>query len=143
MAGLSKHLALALFNMSLNPVRAAYTPPAGLWLALHTAATSDSSYGYEATFTGYARQQINSLTSTSSTAGSDGDVDIVITNGSAIVFPPSTSVAGQTVTHWAIWDSEIVGDGNVLYSGAISSPRLVVTGDSIVVPENAIIITIK
>lgn len=143
MSGLSKHLALALFNMSLNPVRASYTPPAGLWLALHTAAPSDSSYGYEATFTGYARQPVNSLTSTPSSPGPDGDVDITVINGSAITFPPSTSIAGQTITHWAIWDSEIVGDGNILYSGALTSSRLISTGDQVVVPEAAILITIK
>lgn len=143
MAGLSKHLALSLFNMSLNPVRFAYEPPAGLWLALHTAAPSDSTYGNEATFTGYARQALNSLTAEAETETVDGDVDIVVTNGSDIAFPESTSVAGQTITHWSIWDSQAVGDGNILYSGELSAPRLVANGDSVFVPQRAITITIK
>lgn len=143
MAGLSKYLALALFNMSLNPVRAAYAPPGGLWIGLHTSAPSDSTYGSEATFGAYARQPVNSLTAETATETVAGDVDVVVKNGSALVFPASTGPAGQTITHWAIWDSEAVGDGNILYSGALVSSRLIVVGDSVVIPENAITITIK
>lgn len=143
MAGISKHLALALFNMSLNPVRAAYTPPIGLWIALHTDAPSDASYGKEATYAGYARQSMNSLTATMVTETAGGDVDIRVTNGSAVVFPASTAVSGQTITHWAIWDSELAGDGNILYSGPIGTPRLIVTGDSVVIPETSIVLLIK
>lgn len=143
MAGLSKYLALALFNMSLNPVRASYTPPAGLWLALHTAAPSDSTYGSEATFGGYARQPLNSLTAEPQAETAAGDVDIYVTNGSAVVFPDSTGPAGQTITHWAIWDSATPGDGNILFSGSLASSRLIVTGDSVVVGEGSIALTIK
>lgn len=142
MAGLSKYLALALFNMSLNPVRASYTPPDGLWLALHTAPPDDSTYGYEATFGAYARQALNSLTSLP-TPGSLGNVDIVVTNGSALVFPASTGPSPQTISHWAIWDRQAVGDGNILYSGSLGTPRLIAVGDSVVVPETSISISIK
>lgn len=143
MAGLSKYLALALFNSSLNPVRAAFTPPAGLWLGLHTAAPSDSTYGNEATFGAYARQALNSLTAELAAETPSGHVDVIITNGSALVFPASTGPSGQTITHWAIWDSEAVGDGNVLYSGNLGSSRLIVVGDSVVIPEHNITITLK
>lgn len=143
MAGISKYLALALFNMSLNPVRAAYTPPTSLWIALHTAAPSDSSYGKEATYEGYVRQPLNSLTATTVAETAGGDVDIHVTNGSAVVFPASTAVAGQTITHWAIWDSALAGDGNILYSGPLATPRLIVTGDSVVIPETSIVLLIK
>lgn len=143
MAGLSRYLALALFNMSLNPVRAAFTPPAGLWLALHTAAPSDSSYGNEATFGAYARQPINSLTAVTAPETPGGNVDIQITNGSAIVFPASTGPVPQTITHWAIWDSVTVGDGNILYSGTLSAARLIATADSVVIPEGNVSIVIQ
>lgn len=143
MAGMSKYLALALFNMSLNPVRASYTPPAGLWLALHTAAPSDSTYGGEATYAGYARQPINSLTANTLAETPTGDINVSVTNGSAVIFPASTADTGQAITHWAIWDSEIVGDGNILYSGSLSVPRLIVNGDSAVVPETSITILLK
>lgn len=143
MAGLSKYLALALFDSSLNPVRAAFTPPDGLFLALHTSAPSDATYGNEATYGGYARQALNSLTAQTASETAGGDVDVLVTNGSALVFPASTSAAGQTITHWAIWDTEVVGDGNILYSGALGSARLVALGDSVVVPEGNITITLK
>lgn len=141
MAGLSKYLALALFDMSLNPVRAAYTPPAGLWLALHTAAPGDASYGHEATYGAYARQAVNSLYSESTAETSGGDVDMVITNGAAIIFPASTGPAGQTITHWAIWDSQNKNEGNILYSGALSASRYITSGDSVVIPEGNLLIT--
>ncbi len=143
MAGLSKHLALALFNMALNPVRASFTPPVGLWLALHTAPPSDSTYGSEATFGAYARQPLNSLTANPLPEDANGDVDIFVTNGSEVAFPASTGPAGQTITHWAIWDSATVGDGNILFSGALGSSRLILTGDSVVVGEGNIALTIK
>lgn len=143
MSGLSKHLALALFNMSLNPVRSSYAPPSGLWIALHSGAPSDSTYGGEATFGAYARQACNSLTAETAPETVAGDVDVIVTNGSALIFPASTGPAGQTITHWAIWDSQVVGDGNILYSGSLGSSRLIVPGDSVVIPEYAIQITIK
>lgn len=143
MAGLSKYLALALFNMSLNPVRAAYTPPAGLWLGLHFGAPSDSTYGKEAGYGAYVRQALNSLTAETDVETVAGDVDVLVTNGSDIAFPASTGPAGQTITHWSIWDSEAVGSGNILYSGSLGSPRLVVVGDSVVIPKGAISIVIK
>jgi hypothetical protein len=142
MAGLSKYLALALFNMSLNPVRASFTPPQGLYLALHTNPPGDANYGNEATYGAYARQPLNSLVSDSGVEDAQGDVNITVTNGAALIFPASTGPAPQAITHWAIWDSETVGDGNILYSGAMASPRLIVTGDSVVVPETSLQISI-
>lgn len=143
MAGLSKYLALALFGASLNPVRSAFTPPSGLWLSMHTAPPSDSTYGHEATYGSYARQALNSLTAETVAETVSGDVDILVKNGSALVFPASTGPTNQTLTHWAIWDSQSVGDGNILYSGSLGSSRLIVVGDSVVVPEGSISITLK
>lgn len=142
MAGLSKYLALALFNATLNPIRTALTPPPALWLALHTDPPGDATYGKEATFGSYARQALNSMTSNSAIEDGQGDVDVVATNGAPVIFPASTGPVGQTITHWAIWDSETIGDGNILYSGSLASSRLIVTGDSVVIPENNIVITI-
>ena len=143
MAGMSKYLALALFNMSLNPVRAAYTPPDGLWLALHTAPPSDSTYGNEVTFAGYVRQPVNSLTAETGPEDADGNVNVVVKNGSAIVFPQSTSDFSQIITHWAIWDSEATGSGNVLYSGSLGVPRMISNGDAVAIPEGNLALTLK
>ena len=143
MAGLSKYLALLLFNATLNPVREAFTPPAGLFLGLHTAAPSDATYGNEATYSSYARQALANLTANSGAETVSGDVDITVTNGSAIEFPASSGAVTQVITHWAIWDSEAVGTGNILYSGALGTSRSVALGDSVVVPESSLTLTIK
>lgn len=142
MAGMSKYLALALFNNTLNPVRASFAPPEGIYLALHTAAPSDDTYGHEATYGAYARQAVSSFTSELD-PGANGDVDVVVTNGTALTFPASTGPANQTITHWALWDTAAVGTGNILYSGALGASRLVSTGDSVVVPEGSLEIVIK
>lgn len=143
MSGLSKYLALALFNNSLNPVRSAYEPPTGLWLALHTAAPSDSTYGNEASYASYIRQPLTSLTATPQAETVGGDTDILVANGTAIVYPASTGAVGQTITHWAIWDSQAVGSGNVLYSGALGAARTVNSGDSVVVAQGQLTLTMK
>lgn len=142
MAGMSKYLALALFNNTLNPVRASFAPPEGLYLALHTAAPSDDTYGNEATFGAYARQALNSLTAELVPAAG-GNVDVEVTNGASVTFPASTGAVGQTITHWAIWDSSAVGTGNILYSGAIVPSRTVGNGDVVVVPAGNLVITLK
>jgi len=143
MAGLSKYLALGLFNSTLNPVREPLVPPTGLYLALHTAAPSDATYGTEATYGAYARQALNSLTAEINAETAGGDVDVTVTNGSALVFPISTGPTAQTITHWAIWDSAAKGEGNILYSGALGASRLITTGDSVVVPEGNLVLTLK
>jgi hypothetical protein len=140
---MSKYLALALFNATLNPTRSALTPPAGLWLGLHTAAPSDATYGTEATYAGYARQALNSLTAETQNETVGGDVDVLVTNGSALVFPASTDSSSQSISYWSIWDAQKAGDGNVLYSGPLGSPRLISSGDSVVVPEGNIAILLK
>lgn len=143
MSGLSKYLALGLFNSTLNPVRESLIAPTALYLALHSGAPSDATYGTEADYAGYSRRALNSLTADVSAETITGDVDIVVTNGSAITFPASTGAAAQLITNWAIWDSAVRGDGNILYSGVLSSARLIGTGDSVVVPEGSLVITIK
>lgn len=143
MAGLSKYLALLLFNSTLNPVRGAFAPPAALYLGLHTAAPSDATYGNEATYGAYARQELASLTATTGAETVGGDVDVIVTNGSAIVYPASTGPGIQTITHWAIWDSLDPRTGNILYSGPLGSSRAVSVGDSVVVPETSITLTLK
>lgn len=141
MAGLSKHLAMAIFNMALNPVRAAYTPPISLWIGLHTAPPSDSTYGSEATFLGYARQNMGSFTANLGVEVA-GDLPITITNGLAVTFPLSAGPVPESITHWAVWDSETVGEGNILVSGALGTSQVVDVGDAVVMPEGSILISV-
>ena len=73
---------------------------------------------------GYARVKLSSL---------GEPVDGVVTNSQAINFNESTASWG-TITHFVIYDSATVGEGNLLMYGTLSTPRSV---------ETATIMTIK
>ena len=72
----------------------------------------------------YARVELTSLSD---------PVDGVVTNNTAINFNESSGNWGL-VTHFVIFDSDEVGEGNLLMFGALSTPRSV---------ETATIMTIK
>lgn len=138
MAGFSKYLADLIYKATLAPTgtRANLTAPAATYFALHTASPDDDTAGSEATFTGYARQAItNSMTSSIVTSGTEKSVRMA--SSVAIQFPASTG-ADQTVTHWAIWDA--LSGGNMLYSGAFDTSRIVQNGDIVVVNSGALTI---
>lgn len=66
---------------------------------------------------GYARVKLSSL---------GEPVDGVVTNSQAINFNESTASWG-TITHFVIYDSATVGEGNLLMYGTLSTPRSVET----------------
>ena len=111
-------------------------------MSLHTAAPDDNSGGNEATYAGYARVNIASLM-TSSTTGSSPEQTITATNTGDINFPASTG-ATQTVTHWAIWSDQTLGTGaNLMYSGSLSASRSVQSGDVVVIPAGQLVIDLS
>lgn len=73
---------------------------------------------------GYQRVELTTLSEPS--AG-------VVTNTQAINFNESTASWG-TITHFVIYDSDVIGGGNLLMYGILSTPRTV---------ETATIMTIK
>lgn len=132
MAGLSRYAAQGLFDRTLNPsLREAPT-----FLALHKAAVDDETYGGEADFAGYARVPINSMYA-QVTVESGGEVVLVARNGSEVSFIQSGGPI-NLITHWAIWDAEVVGDGNVLYSGLLEFSKIVEYGDIVVLRPDAV-----
>lgn len=141
MPGFSKALAQQIFDATLAPSRTTLAAKAGVWMSLHTAAPDDNSGGNEATYSGYARVNVASAM-TSSTTGSAPEQAITATNSTDIVFPASTG-ATQTVTHWAIWSDQTLGTGSYLmYSGALTSSRAVQTGDVVVIPAGQLSIAL-
>ena len=139
MPGFSKALSQSIFDATLASTRSALTAKAGVWMSLHTAAPDDNSAGNEATYSGYARVNIAS-TMTSSTTGTAPEQIIRGTNLADINFPASTG-ATQTVTHWAIWSDQTLGTGAYLmYSGSLSASRSVQTGDVVVIPAGQLVI---
>jgi hypothetical protein len=135
MSGLSRYAANALFDRTLNPS----TRERPVYLGLHRSAPNDATYGSEATFTSYVRMPANNLYAIEE-VGADGEVMLVVKNGSDIQFPGSGGPA-QPISHWAFWDSEAVGQGNILYSGSLQVPRTVDADSILVVWANELTLT--
>jgi len=112
-----------------------YTRPGTVYVALFTAAPSDSGGGTEATGGSYARASVtnNSTNWPGATSGTG-----VKSNGTAITFTTATGDWG-TVTHFAIFDA--ASGGNMLYWGALTASRTVLNGDTFQFAIGALTIT--
>lgn len=98
-----------------------FTPPATLYIALYTSDPTDSDTGTEVTGGSYARQAVtNNTTNWPNASGGSKS------NGVAIAFPAATAAWG-TITHVGIRDA--LTGGNLLYSGALGTPKTVNNGD--------------
>jgi len=97
--------------------------PAGIFLALFTAAPSDSGGGTEVSGGSYARVAVTQLDANwnAPTAG-NGLTD----NVNDITFPAPTANWG-TVTHFAVFDASTAG--NLLIHGALTTSKTVNNGD--------------
>lgn len=100
---------------------AAFTQPAGLYLALFSTATDDTGAGTEATGGAYARQAITFAASVSGSGQSLSSATV------------SFTMPAGTWTYAAIFDA--VTGGNMLYQGQLVSPITTTAGQ--VVPFNA------
>jgi hypothetical protein len=100
-----------------------YTAPT-IYVALFTAAPSDTGGGTEATYTSYARV---------STAASDwnaatGTSPTTIDNANEIAFPTSTGGGTETMTHFGLYDAST--SGNLLVWGSLDTSKSVASGDT-------------
>lgn len=107
----------------------AYTAPSTLYVALFTAAPSDSGGGTEVSGGGYARQTIAFTTSGDTTS-----------NNAAIEFPTATANYG-TVTHVGIYDASSAG--NLMAWAALTSSKTIETGDVFRIPSGDLDITLN
>lgn len=121
MAALSDYLENILINEVLRAV--AYTPPATVYLALFTTATTDAGGGTEVTGGSYARQPVTF------SAAAGGATE----NSATVTF---ASMPAVTVTHAAIYDA--LTAGNMLFHGALSASQVVTAGASLVFAAGAI-----
>jgi len=101
---------------------AAYTAPATLYLALHTANPDEDGSGAEVSTSGtaYARQTVAFTTSGNTTS-----------NTSAVEYATATASFG-TVSHVGVWDAST--SGNLLAYAALTSSKTIETGDVFRVP---------
>lgn len=84
---------------------ASYTPPSNVYLALFTAAPSDTGGGTEVTGGSYARQAVSFAASSAGTAATDDDVTF--------------TAIGDEVTHVGLFDAST--SGNLLFWGVLEA----------------------
>jgi hypothetical protein len=99
--------------------KTAFTLPTA-YVALFTAAPSDSGGGTEVTGGSYARK---------STAGADWNTSSggSISNANAITFVTASASWG-TVTHWAVFDASSAG--NMLFWAILTNSKTIGSGDT-------------
>lgn len=113
MATMSTYFANQVINHMLR--NQAFTPPATIYVSLHTADPGDSGAN-EVSGGGYARQAVT-LAAAANKATS---------NTTVIEF---TNMPAVTITHCAIWDAQT--GGNVLMYGALTQSKTVNAGDTV------------
>ncbi len=99
-----------------------YTRPANIYLALFTAAPSDSGGGTEVSGGSYARQAV----ATGASSGWDAASGGATANTGVVTFPTATADWG-TITHVGVFDAST--SGNLMFHGALSSNKTVSNGD--------------
>lgn len=98
----------------------AATRPTAWWVALYTAAPSDSGGGTEVTGAGYSRKSV-----TFDAASTPGGTT---SNSNAVTFTASGGNYG-TVTHIGIMTAST--GGNLLWHGALTASKIVNDGDTL------------
>ena len=118
MAALSDHAEKLLLDFLMTTGTA--TSPTNWYVALYTAAPSDSGRGTEVSGAGYARQSVafDAAATPGGTTSNSADVSFTATGGNY-----------GTVTHLGIFDAS--SSGNLLWHGALTADKTVEDGDTI------------
>jgi hypothetical protein len=120
MSALSDYLENALINHIFRNTD--FTRPANIYVALFTAAPSDSGGGTEVSGGSYARQAVVTGASSGWAAAAGGATE----NSATITFPTATASWG-TITHVALFDAS--SGGNMLFHGALAVSKAIGSGD--------------
>jgi hypothetical protein len=123
MAAFSNYLEDQIIGWAFSGATFATLPTAGtVWVSLHTADPADTGAN-EVTGGNYARISVAAAGWTKTTGGTAS-----ATNTAEIVYPASGTVTWSgTVTHVGIWNAS--GAGNFLFGGALTTSRVVASGD--------------
>lgn len=129
---MSNYLADKLLSYVFRNI--AYTRPSKVYLALYTSNPTAADTGQEVTGGGYERQEVTFGVPTSESYNqyhpvTGQQVTVLkrtIKNSIDIVLPTATADWGQ-ITHVAIRDAAT--DGNLLYFGALDTPRSILKND--------------
>lgn len=123
MAAFSNYLEDQIIGWAFSGATFATLPTAGtVWVSLHTADPSETGAS-EVTGGNYARISVAAAGWTKTTGGTAS-----ATNTADIVYPASGTVTWSgTVTHVGIWNASSAG--NFLFGGALTTSRVVASGD--------------
>jgi hypothetical protein len=123
MAAFSNYLEDQIIGWAFNGATFATLPTAGtVWVSLHTADPSETGAS-EVTGGNYARISVAAAGWTKTTGGTAS-----ATNTAEIVYPATGTVTWSgTVTHVGIWNANAAG--NFLFGGALTTSRVVASGD--------------
>ena len=118
MAALSDYAEKLLLDWMMTSGSA--TRPTAWYVALYTAAPSDSGGGTEVSTGGYARQSVafSAAASPGGTTSNSGEVSFTASGGNY-----------GTVTHMGIFDA--ASSGNLLWHGALTASKTVADGDTL------------
>jgi hypothetical protein len=109
-----------------------------LWMALFTAAPSETGGGTEATYTGYARVSFRSGAQVDSDQFTVPDGAGTASNSNDLVYAANSGSA-QTVTHFGIMDAS--SGGNMLFWGALAASKTIDPTDIPSFPAGTVKIT--
>lgn len=110
--------------------KTSYTMPTA-YVALFTAAPSDSGGGTEVSGSNYSRVTTAGADWTAASSGSGG-------NANAITFPTPSGSWG-TVTHFGIFDASTTG--NLLWWGSLTTSKTIGSGDTASFAVGALVLT--
>lgn len=108
------------------------TRPTAWYVALFTAAPSDTGGGTEVTGNGYARVATGTITVSGT--------DTLATNSAAIEFAAASGGNWGTITHAAIMDADT--GGNMLAWAALTTSRTINDGDVFRIPAGSLDVTL-
>lgn len=123
----------SLLNLFLRGV--AITPPARVWLSLHTGdpgINGDANEVTAANWPAYGRQ--DPAQGDAIETGFTVPASLETLNTKEILFPTFDGAPSITLTHFAIWDDETAG--NAIFYGALVNAKTLLTDDEIIVKVN-------
>lgn len=124
---MSNYLENALINAILR--NTPYTPPTTVYLALYTTDPTDADIGTESALGAYARQPSSYGAPANGVTVTDADITYpVVTSGS------------ETITHIGIRDA--LTAGNLLFYGALTTPRALITDSELIFKAGQLSITL-
>jgi len=106
----------------------AYTAPTNVYVGLSTATFADDNSGTEISGSGYARVAATFAVASSGSASTSAGVE----------FPTATGTWG-TISHYGIFDA--LTGGNLLIHGALTTSKLIESGDTLKINSGDLTIT--